>query len=159
MSTLDEFVEDQGSVIGAALNLFSEQTARTAQEKGFHQAFDDADWLEDLAAKIDITDGDPDYLKHEDADRLADIATRIRLLEVGMKMMLIVSELAEGLESLRDTGYEGHLQGQGNLGEELADVGIRLGDLAGMVETKLGDDITDKMAVNNDRPYRHGRKA
>lgn len=156
MSTLDDLVESQGADLRASLNLFSAMTSRGAREKGFHQAFDDADWLEAQAR----------YLRSQSAvgfagaaDRMDDIAKRIRLLEVGMKMMLIVSELAEGLESLRDTGFDGHLDGQGNLGEELADAGIRLGDLAGLVETQLGDDITDKMAVNKNRPYRHGRKA
>lgn len=153
MSTLDDLVESQGSIdIRASINRFSAQTAKNAQDKGFHQAFEDADWLEMMAGKLEVAYGPT-------ADRMRDIAKRIRMLEVGTKLMLVVSELAEGFESLRDTGYEGHIDGQGNLGEELADACIRLGDLAGMVETPLGDNITDKMAVNKDRPYRHGRKA
>jgi NTP pyrophosphatase (non-canonical NTP hydrolase) len=144
--------------IRTILNLFSAQTSAGAREKGFHQAFEDADFLEELAKELNANGGEM-KIDFAEIDRLEDIAKRVRLLEVGMKMMLIVSELAEGLESLRDTGYDGHLDGKGNLGEELADAGIRLGDLAGMVETRLGDDITDKMAVNKHRPYRHGRHA
>lgn len=133
------------------INQFAAVCSKTASQKGFHQAFDDAEWLEALVADSDI----PTVM----GNRIKDIAERIRLLEIGMKSMLIVSEIAEGIESLRDTGYEGHLEGDGNWGEELADAGIRLGDLANMTKVALGDEIADKMTVNKGRPQLHGRKA
>ena len=146
-----------GAEMSRVLNLFSAQCGLTADQKGFHQAFADAQFLERLAFA-----GGSDRMGQfspEERTRLEDIAKRIRLLEVGMKMMLIVSELAEGLESLRDTGFDGHLNGEGNLGEELADAGIRLADLSSLIGTQLGNDIVDKMSVNDGRPYRHGRHA
>jgi NTP pyrophosphatase (non-canonical NTP hydrolase) len=149
---------EESAQIRSSINLFSALTTKGAGEKGFHQAFEDADWLEKYASDIRESKGIA-LNRSVDAERLEDIAKRIRLLEVGTKLMLVVSELAEGFESLRDTGFDGHIDGEGNLGEELADACIRLGDLAGLVETQLGDDITDKMTVNKDRPYRHGRQA
>jgi NTP pyrophosphatase (non-canonical NTP hydrolase) len=137
--------------IERTLNRLSALCGRGAREKGFHQAFEDADFLESLAAGSEV-----DTLITQ---RLRDIAKRIRLLEVGTKLMLVVSELSEGFESVRDTGFDGHLNGEGNLGEEIADAIIRLGDLSYMVETPLGREVTDKMAVNKNRPYRHGRQA
>lgn len=135
----------------SALNHLAQQCGETARSKGFHQAFEDALFLEALAngSTVDtiIT------------TRLREIAQRIRLLEVGMKSMLIVSEIAEGIESMRDTGYYGHLNGEGNWGEELADAFIRLADLADMTHVRLGGEVDEKMSVNKDRPHLHGKKA
>ena len=135
----------------ASINLFAARCASTAEEKGFHQAFEDADWLEQLASASDV-----DTII---TTRLREIAKRIRLLEVGTKLMLVCSELGEAFESVRDTGFDGHIDGDGNFGEELADAMIRLGDLSHMTEVQVGDEITDKMGVNKNRPHLHGRKA
>lgn len=44
-----------------------------------------------------------------------------------------------------------------NFKEELADVAIRLGDLAGGLDIDLQSEITKKMDKNKDRPYKHGK--
>lgn len=85
------------------------------------------------------------------------------------KLMLVVSEAAEALESIRN--------GEENLGalkysttplgfrekpigfmSELADIVIRVGDLAGIVGGDLAVAIEAKMAYNRTRPFRHGKR-
>lgn len=80
------------------------------------------------------------------------------------KLCLIHSELSEALEEYRDgRGYteiyhkEGKPEG---IPIELADVAIRLFDLAGIYGIDLAGAISIKQQFNNTRPYRHGdRKA
>lgn len=68
------------------------------------------------------------------------------------KLALICSEVGEAVEAVRDADND-------NLIEELADIVIRVGDLAWACNLDLGGAVFDKMAINADRPYRHGRKA
>lgn len=76
-------------------------------------------------------------------------------------LMLIVSEVAEALECYRDgepmSWYADGGKPEG-MASELADVIIRVGDLA----ERLGIDLTmavgEKSAYNATRPYRHGGK-
>lgn len=145
----------------ASINLFAAKCGDNSRNHGFWQAFEDADWLEEIAERGDVgRDSETEIvITPDDVDRLRVIAKHHRLMEVATKLLLVVSECGEAFESLRDTGFEGHLNGEGNFGEELADVGIRLGDLAEMSDTKLGDKITIKMAVNKNRPHKHGRQA
>jgi NTP pyrophosphatase (non-canonical NTP hydrolase) len=44
-----------------------------------------------------------------------------------------------------------------NFKEELADVAIRLGDLCGGLGIDLETEILNKMAINESRPYKHGK--
>jgi NTP pyrophosphatase (non-canonical NTP hydrolase) len=82
----------------------------------------------------------------------------------GDRLMLIVSEAAEALESYR----EGHAPtdywyggSDGNKPEgipsELADIVIRVFDLAEIHGIHLGAAILDKMQYNEGRPYLHGK--
>lgn len=71
--------------------------------------------------------------------------------------MLIVSEVAEAMESLRDVGADGIKVGEGNVGEELADTHIRLFALEQLLDIRPGQEVTKKMGINNDRPHKHGR--
>lgn len=75
---------------------------------------------------------------------------------------LIHSELSEALEDYRngepvDTIIlrDGKPTG---IPIELADVLIRIGDLAGLCNIDLEAAVYQKMAYNNTRPYRHGGK-
>lgn len=67
------------------------------------------------------------------------------------RLMLIVSELTEALEALRKSDWP-------NYKEELADVMIRMGDLAGGEDIRLEKEITNKMHQNEQRPYLHGKE-
>lgn len=82
---------------------------------------------------------------------------------VATKLMLAVSELAEALEEQRDKMpflYYDKLTGKPEgVAAELADVVIRCGDLAGILDFNLQHAIEEKMAYNATRPYKHGRAA
>ncbi len=82
----------------------------------------------------------------------------IRTLWMSNRLMLIVSELAEGLEGIR----HGNLSSEpksGGLGEELADAQIRLVDLAEDIELDLEAAVIAKAAFNLLREYKHGNRA
>ena len=66
------------------------------------------------------------------------------------RMMLIVTEAAEGAEAIRIGG--------GNLDEELADIVIRVGDFAQSERILIGPAIRAKMQKNRERPHMHGGK-
>ena len=82
--------------------------------------------------------------------------------EAGTTLMLIVSELAEALEELRNGenmqairfGPDGKPEG---FTVELADAIIRIGDLCGGYNLPLARAITLKQAYNETRPYKHGK--
>lgn len=69
----------------------------------------------------------------------------------GELLMLIVSELGEALEALRKDDLD-------NFSEELADVAIRLFDLAEGRGIDLETAILKKIEINKQRPYKHGKK-
>jgi len=69
------------------------------------------------------------------------------------RLALIQSEVSEAVESLRESNID-------NFFEELADICIRVFDLAGHFEEDLDleDEILVKMLKNKKRPYKHGKK-
>ena len=99
----------------------------------------------------------------------------------GESLMLVVSELSEALEADRNgkwrrtdctgvgcdkcPGCNGPLPPKdferlfkGTVEEEIADAIIRLFDIAGVWEINLDWWIKSKMAYNETRPYKHGKK-
>lgn len=73
------------------------------------------------------------------------------------RLMLIVSELAEGLEAVRDDNYATEPKSRG-LGEELGDAAIRLADLINHTYPGKAEEIIQSKALyNRSRPYKHGR--
>jgi len=95
----------------------------------------------------------------------------------GQSLMLIVSELSEALEADRNGEYERmdkkyhevmpvetmckeyyEKRIKGTVEEELADALIRIFDLAGTLEIDLDWHVKAKMAYNETRPYKHGKK-
>lgn len=65
-------------------------------------------------------------------------------------LMLIVGEVAEAQEGLRNNDTD-------NFKEELADIAIRLADMCGGLGIDLQKEIINKMKINADRPYKHGK--
>ncbi len=88
---------------------------------------------------------------------------------VMMKLMLVVTEVAEAAEAVRDDGEKswgdrksytvpdkrGHSKPEG-LGPELADVVIRVMDLAEACGIGLEQEIINKVLYNETREHRHG---
>lgn len=71
---------------------------------------------------------------------------------VASKLMLIVSEIAEGMEGHRKGLMDDKLPHRPMLEVELADAVLRIGDLAGKLNLDLGGAIAEKSAFNVTRP-------
>lgn len=71
--------------------------------------------------------------------------------EIPELLCLVHSEVSEALEAYRNHDDE-------NFVEELADVLIRVFDMAGNLAIDLDRAVLDKMQVNRQRDYRHGGK-
>ena len=67
------------------------------------------------------------------------------------KLALVHSEVSEALEALRNGDAENYV-------EELADIIIRVLDLAEFDGLEIGHAVVQKMFKNMDRPRLHGRK-
>jgi len=76
-------------------------------------------------------------------------------MNIPEKVMLVVTELAEGVEAYR----HGKVTGEKDcFAEEIADAMIRICDIAGYLEIDLEREIMTKMNYNKSRPYLHGKK-
>lgn len=78
-------------------------------------------------------------------------------ISVAVKVLLIISELSEGVEALRGNRWEGSI-GTGSFSEELADAIIRILDLCFASGIDISWYINEKMKYNKNRPFRHGNK-
>jgi len=125
----------------AAVNDLSDVIGKWAEDKGFREDYDDADYLEYVVKHLN--------LKGLVAENLLRIAESHRRLTNVSKLMLMVSELSEALEGMRDGG---------NYDEELADVVIRVFENAQKNNIPIGDAILKKMRINEEREFKHGRK-
>lgn len=72
-------------------------------------------------------------------------------VNVGEKLMLIVSEIAEGMEADRKNLMDDKLPERNGLEVELADAVIRIMDLTGYLKLDLGGAIWDKLQYNAKR--------
>ena len=72
--------------------------------------------------------------------------------EVGTMLALIHSEVSEALEAHRNDAKPEEFA------EELADILIRIGDLAGGMGVDLESAVIEKMARNSQRSYKHGKQ-
>ncbi len=105
-----------------------------ARKHGFWEDWDSICWEDGLSRNEDST---------LDIEELFNNAIATRL-------MLIVSEVSEALEALRNEKKD-------SFKEELADVAIRLADLCGGIGIDLEAEIIKKVDKNKDRPYKHGK--
>lgn len=128
------------------LDGLSRQIGSWADQKGFREDWEDADFLDRLAENLYVGDRSEQI---EEADRLREIANKHRRLANVCKLMLMVSELAEALEGMRDGG---------NYGEELGDIVIRILENADKNGISIDSEIVGKVVKNESRPYKHGRQ-
>ena len=94
------------------------------------------------------TDNDLDLEWHKIAFK--NPVCEIDVNAISTRLMLIVGEVAEAQEGLRHND-------RSNFAEELADIVIRVFDLAGGLDIDLEVEIIKKMATNASRPYKHGK--
>ena len=66
-------------------------------------------------------------------------------------LMYLVTECSEAMEAWRDDD-------KAHVGEELADIAIRLFHTASALNIDLDYEIARKMEINKQRPVHHGRK-
>jgi hypothetical protein len=152
------------TVEAAIVNALQDECGQTAREHGFTEDWYDADFLEQLAVKMqgyqvweitgDIDNKDTGLVE----DKLIHIAAAMRNNILAAKLALIHSEISEALESLRHNGgADGAIDGQGNFGEELVDAIIRILDTGTFTKDALGDKLVHKMAINQERAHMHGK--
>ena len=111
-----------------------EKAHENARKKGFWEDWNSICWEDGLSRNEDST---------LDIEELFNNA-------IATKLMLIVSEVSEALEALRNKKKD-------SFKEELADVAIRLADLCGGLEIDLETEIKKKMEKNKKRGYKHGK--
>lgn len=81
-------------------------------------------------------------------------------INIGEKIALIHEEVSEALSAIRAADPDApdkHVPQYSNFAAELADVVIRVLDLAAYKNIPLGDVIVAKMIYNAGRPHKHGK--
>lgn len=119
---------------------------KRAKQINVSKGFNEIDtWIKELANVAD--------------ERVQRLLPALRNARVGLKLMLIVSELGEALESLRKgNGPDNHIPAFTGMEAELADATIRMMNLASDEDYRLADAIVAKTDYNEKRPYKHGGK-
>jgi NTP pyrophosphatase (non-canonical NTP hydrolase) len=76
----------------------------------------------------------------------------------GEIIALMHSELSEGLEALRKDLMSDHIPNYKGIEEELADVIIRIMDMAPARNWRIAEALIEKIEFNKSREYKHGGK-
>lgn len=84
----------------------------------------------------------------------------VRRMFLSERIALIHGEPSEALEAIRHGNPpDSHIPEFSGLEAELADTCIRIFDMAGGLNLRLGEAIIAKMKYNESRPYKHGKQA
>lgn len=107
--------------------------------------------INELCREVYLDNVEKGFWEHGPSDNLDFLAAT--------KLALIHAEVSEALEALRKDGEQDkHLPMYPAYSVELADIVIRVFDLAGWEGIPLGDVINAKLAFNKDREPKHGKK-
>ena len=126
-----DFNNPPRTAMGSVINTLCHEAHNIAVEHGFYE--EQVDLEEYLASK-------------DEPDKHALATTNFTLAQLAK----VACEVGEAVDAIQHGEY---LQ----LHEELADVVIRVMDLAGYLEFRLGDCIMFKMEKNRKRPWKHGK--
>lgn len=137
----------------ANINHVADVIGEWADRMGFREEWEDAEYLDNLAAAID-RDDITEFRLSSRGDRLREIAKKHRQMANATKLMLMVSEAVEALNDLRD----GDPADGPAYGEELADIVIRALENAQRNHQPIGDIIVKKIDTNQGREHKHGRQ-
>lgn len=77
-------------------------------------------------------------------------ASLLHILDMLLILLKLHSKITDASETVRDNNYE-------HLGEEFADIFIRLADACEVLGIDLEAEVMRKMAINEERPFLHGR--
>jgi NTP pyrophosphatase (non-canonical NTP hydrolase) len=86
----------------------------------------------------------------------SELVTNYKKSEIAKRLMLITSELGEGMEADRDDNYG--YEKKSSFEDEMADVFIRLFDLCGWMGIDIDRQIKWKMGHNKTREKLHGKQ-
>lgn len=114
------------------INEMAKEAYKNAEEKGFLEAWN---LIIDLRSEMKL-----DYKEYKS----------LRNNIIGNLLMEVTSEVAECHQALKKENSE-------NFNEELADVVIRIGTIAELLGIDLAAEIANKIEINKDRPYLHGK--
>lgn len=99
-------------------------------------------------------------VSEKDYERFKSVFEQAEQGRVGLRLMLMVSELSELLEGVRkNVGPDSHIPEFTNEEAELADTVIRAMNYATERKLRLAEAIIAKQNYNRTRPFRHGGKA
>lgn len=84
---------------------------------------------------------------------------QLKLMSVGQKLALVTSEVGELVEAFRKPRISKKLLTHTEAEEEMADVVIRLLDLAAFLGMDIEGAMQAKLAYNRTRTYMHGGKS
>lgn len=137
--------------MGEYLNELAKLCAHHAREKGWSE---ESDAIAEARKLVDAGTATPPV--KELFRRFIDRQT-IRDVPVLTKLLLIASEVSEAMEDARKAPYASDGIPAG-FPEELADILIRVLELAGSLDINIGDVVKTKLDANTLRQYRHGSK-
>jgi NTP pyrophosphatase (non-canonical NTP hydrolase) len=143
-----------------SLNDAARRAWDTCEAKGFHEEWDDADFLEHVADELDRCDNPVNgWVEEADtsvAGKLRQIAESHRIMTLMTKLALTAGEIVgEAADELRKNGLKG--LDKEAWSSELADGHIRLLDLSSLTGVDIGDAVKRKMDKNDGRQYKHGK--
>lgn len=112
--------------------------------------------LTEMSKEIFISNRKVGWWSEEDLNALARQSIAMKYSKEGSqliasKLCLIHSEVSEALEGMRKGLMDDHLKDEEQLGVELADVVIRVLDLAGACKINIGHLVARKYAYNQER--------